>query len=257
MGYLEEHAEVLLTCGARSISTGRAAEFVNEYLNGNSEDPRSRKPFAYPAYDGYPGSLGPSIGPQDFFAPSLLNVPMRRLRSYYDFLGIVPVLNARLRQLDEALKDTNSRDLGSSSDEIIAVASKLYGVLDEEAPLFGIGLTTLAKILHRKRPAVLPLWDVRVERCYCSDSGAPVPPVRGRSWEHFAVVWLGAVRADITRSPDAWRELAALVPADGPAISSLRALDIVAWRVGQEPSRPPREDPASPGETQGRGQHLR
>lgn len=40
-------------------------------------------------------------------------------------------------------------------------AHTLWGVLRaDDAPRWGIGTTTASKILHRKRPHLIPIWDV-------------------------------------------------------------------------------------------------
>ncbi len=45
------------------------------------------------------------------------------------------------------------------------------------------------------------------------------------------MLYAEAVQEDLRREADLWAEIAALAP--GPPITSLRALDIVAWWAGQ------------------------
>jgi hypothetical protein len=91
-------------------------------------------------------------------------------------------------------------------------------------------VSVLAKVLHRKRPRFIPLYDERVRSVYQDREAAPVPAVRGRSWEAFMPLFAAAVRDDLRRELAFYSELAGL--AQDPPITPLRALDIVAWWVG-------------------------
>ncbi|MDM7853670.1 DUF6308 family protein [Cellulomonas alba] len=208
-----------LRVGAETIDADAANRLVVTYLNSPSDH------YAYPAYDGYPGSAGPFIGPQDLFAPTLLNAGVRTLRAYYSLLDGLDGINERLTEVreDVALADADERDL--------AAAAHLFGYLDE-ATLFQVGLTKFAKIVHRKRPLLLPLWDVRIAWCYRDHPHAPVPPVKGRSWERFALEVLRHMQDDLRERPESWHRLARLTPPGGPAITALRALDIIGWHLG-------------------------
>jgi hypothetical protein len=57
----------------------------------------------------------------------------------------------------------------------------LFGILDKGG-IWGARGTVLAKVLHRKRPAFIPLYDEQVRRVYQDGDHAPVPPVIGRAW---------------------------------------------------------------------------
>jgi len=222
--YLAEHSDLKLHVGARPTTVAVAEQYVRRYLNTPTEH------WSYPAYDGYPGSLGADVGLQDLFAPTLLNAPIRKLRSYYELEQALPELNERLRDVRDDVS------LARATAEDIRTAARVFGIFDVRPDIHGVKLTTLAKIVHRKRPLILPLWDEHIERCYHTDPDAPVPYEKGRAWEEFAVAWLQAVKADLTATPEierAWRELAALTPPGGPTITPLRALDIVGWRLGR------------------------
>lgn len=91
--------------------------------------------------------------------------------------------------------------------------------------------TTLSKVLHRKRPSFIPLWDSNVEQVYQGGTPAKVPRVKGRSWEVFMPLFGAAVQADLQREADFWSGIVAMAP--GPPITPLRALDIVAWWAGK------------------------
>lgn len=91
--------------------------------------------------------------------------------------------------------------------------------------------TVLAKVLHRKRPRFIPLYDDQVRSVYQDGPNPPVPPQPGRSWSEFIVLFAAAVQQDLRDEAQFWAEVTALAP--GPKITPVRALDIVAWWAGR------------------------
>lgn len=231
--YLGEHVLEVLRVGARTLPLGEAADYVRSYVASAADGPRSTTPFAYPAYDGYPGSAGPELAPQDLFAPALLNVPLYSLRTYYELLDALPRINERLRSVPARLS------LADAGDDVLARATQVYEVLDGPDAPFGVSMTTLAKIVHRKRPQLLPLWDDHIAECYLRvgpQGGPRIQPDSRRGWRDFATVWMPTVRQDLREHLEAWDALARLTPAHEPSITPLRALDIVGWHLGQPPA---------------------
>ena len=93
-------------------------------------------------------------------------------------------------------------------------ADRAWSCLAEQE---GIGWVTAGKLLARKRPHLIPVWD-RVVRCVCS------PPRRENEW-----LWLDALfREQGGALPDA---LAAAREAAGltDRISILRTWDVIVW----------------------------
>ena len=131
----------------------------------------------------------------------------------------------------QTLLDQLSPDLAleEASDHDLQVLGQLYAGIDE-GELHGASGTTLAKILHRKRPALIPLYDKQVGSCYQHGVGAPVPTKKGRRWDVFMPLFAGAVRDDLIRHKNFWKQVSEL--ALDPPITQLRALDIVAWHLG-------------------------
>ncbi len=203
--------------GGRVWDAEAAAAFVARYLTTPAQN------WAYPAYDGYPGAPTDLVGPQDLFAPALLNAGLS-LPSYYAFLNSLDEINTRLADVPTSV------DLADADAEQVASVARVIGVLDDRA-IPGVKLTKLSKVLHRKRPRIFPLYDEHIRRCYQEGPAAPVPPAN-RRWEEFAALWLLAVRDDLASQGATWQSLAALTPDGGPPITPLRALDIVGWRLG-------------------------
>lgn len=146
--------------------------------------------------------------------------------TYYGLLEILPEINRRLA--DPRLRGT----FEDASDDTLAAIADLYGILDDQ-PQHQVQLVKLSKVLHRKRPELLPLYDKNVWRCY-SQFGDPVRvvPVSRRSDRERMQAWLPQVQADLRAGSSHWLELAGL--ASEPTISPLRALDILAWRLVDE-----------------------
>lgn len=178
---------------------------------------------AYPAYDGYPGSPGDSVERPDLLAVSLLNVSNNPIPVYYGLESLLEAINERLE--DPAI----SGDLATADDETLKAIVRLFGVL-EATPTKYVRLTTLSKVLHRKRPNLLPLFDDNIGYCYSQCEDAPVPFQDGRSHADYRHAWLKALQRDLATQLPYWEEIAAMAP--GPTITPLRALDIIGWELG-------------------------
>lgn len=89
----------------------------------------------------------------------------------------------------------------------------------ERVRYFGGGGTRVAKLLHRLRPGLIPIWDVRVGEWY----GGP-----RQTWTSF----ISDVWGDVT-TPENASSLAAIRHATIPSLTPLRVWDILLWmRVG-------------------------
>jgi hypothetical protein len=206
-----------LKVGGATVELDEAKAWARTYLVGR---PRTS---AYPAYDGYPGSPEVSVGPQDLLAVALLNVSNNPLPVYYGLESLMAPMNERLE--DPALDG----DLATANDDTLEAIVRLFGVL-EASPTKYVRLTTLSKVLHRKRPELLPLFDDNIGYCYSECEGAPVPFEDGRSRAAYRRAWLKEVRKDLATQLPHWKEIAGMAP--GPKITPLRALDIIGWELG-------------------------
>ncbi|GAA3598780.1 hypothetical protein GCM10022223_12700 [Kineosporia mesophila] len=222
-------AVTALRIGRFSVSVAKAETWVRQYTAE-----RTRPVYAYPAYDGYRESerTGP-LEDADLLAPVLLNV-RPTLESYYWLQSRLPVLNEALDRIprDASVHDTD-----------LNLLEPLFAVLDDNTR-WGVQMTTLAKVLHRKRPGFIPLWDNQVRACYLG-TDAPLQRVPSRSRGQFAVAVATAMRDDLAAAAPAWEALATI--ASEPATTPLRVLDIVAWNLGKDGESVPRQaDPADP-----------
>jgi hypothetical protein len=208
----------MVRIGGLVVDRAHAQDRAREYLSGTSG-------YAYPAYDGMDGGDPFRLTDGDLLAPALLNVTVR-LPAFYSLTRARPHLENWLSNVpvDAQLAEAGPADLDLLGD--------LFAVLDDGA-VPGVAGTTLAKVMHRKRPAFIPLHDKFVRRCYVGDEPYPVPKPRGRrTWAAY-IRLLGEVVAEDLRREQEWFAAVAGM-ATGPAVTSLRALDIVAWRAGRE-----------------------
>lgn len=212
-----------LSFGGLTVEESQARAWVTAYLHDRSGVS------AYPAYDSYKGTGRESrlLGDADLLAPVLLNVSQRPVRTYYSLQALTPALNEVLAVLPTDIA------LHEADDDVLAKAGSLYAVLDEVPKQPQVGMVKLSKVLARKRPGLIPIYDEAVRECYTDCDGAPVPRQDGRSREGYALALLRAARTDLARQLPSWEDLAALAPADRVEISPLRALDIVVWKAGQ------------------------
>ncbi|MFF2842453.1 DUF6308 family protein [Paenarthrobacter sp. NPDC057981] len=207
-----------LRVGGASVGFDEAKTWAYDYLAND------KILSAYPAYDGYPGSPTPTLGPQDLLAPALLNVSQNPVPAYYGLEALMGPLNDRLEALPA------EADLATADSETISRLVNLLGVLEEQ-PTKYVKLVTLSKVLHRKRPKLIPLFDAHIYWCYTLRPEAPLPEQRGRSRAEYRSAWLTAVQKDLHRQLEQWNEIAGIAP--GPQITPLRALDIIGWELGK------------------------
>lgn len=180
--------------------------------------------FGYPAYDSFNSAGGPwRVSDGDFLAPVLLNAEVNS-RAFYSLESIRPQLESWLRSVP---MDTRLVEAGPAELEKLA---DLFAVLDGEDLPNARG-SILAKVMHRKRPAFIPLYDPYVDYCYRGCADAPISKDSKRPWKQFMPLLGAAMIEDLTREKDLLAEVVAM--AESPVISPLRALDIVAWHAGR------------------------
>src|SRR5690606_19803348 len=151
-----------LFIGGVPVDPAQALEAARTYLTRKDR-------FAYPAYDAFATDGGWwRISDADLVAPVLLNAEMNS-RVYYALEQVRPHLQQWLLDVppDARLVEAGAPELDK--------LGELFGVLDrEDLPVKARG-SILAKIMHRKRPSFIPLYDRSIDYCYRDAPGAPVP----------------------------------------------------------------------------------
>ncbi len=185
----------------------------------------ARRPFAYPAYDQLQTGTGPDeLNDSDLLAPGMLNASIS-VAGLYTLQRICPRLEAALRRTPAAVTLSAAVDDGSLRSRM----KSFFGVLDEQ-DLPHIRLTTLTKVLHRKRPNFLPIHDQFVKTCYLGDNGFPVHPNPDRTWADYYTDFAAAIDGDLRAQTGA---LERLREESGALVSLLRILDVIAWNAGR------------------------
>jgi hypothetical protein len=122
-----------------------ARDWVNAYVNDR------RGQFGYPSYDGYRTNDDPyQLCDGDLLAPVLLNVQVK-ISSFADLCACRDQLDAALTSVPVDV------DLVSADDAVLTRVGNLFGVLDSQPRPRSVLGTTLAMVLHRKRPSLSPL----------------------------------------------------------------------------------------------------
>jgi Family of unknown function (DUF6308) len=202
--------------GGACVPLEQALSWAEDYLTGRNGT------WAYPAYDTYQGGgEDDRISDADLLAPALLNVNRITLQAYYALQKVRGRLEEILQRIPKGLNLDAEPDVTEHIDQI----GELFSVLDRHG-LPDVRGTILAKILHRKRPAFIPLYDANICYCYRDARGAPIPHDRDRTWQKFARLLAGKMRDDLRTQSDVWNRIVDL--AQAAPITRLRALDIIA-----------------------------
>jgi hypothetical protein len=207
-----------LAMGTREIFD--AESLLEEYVGPRKRGLR----YAYPYYDGLvTNGSSDLLCTGDLLAPALLgvNVDLDRMHTLSQ---LTPLLQ---RALDELPPNLTLQGAGDSTVDLVAA---LYDPLDdpdvEDRDVKG---SLIAKVLHRKRSALVPLFDSKVRIFYQHEMCVPPSPRDGRSWREYMGLLVRAMQYDLRENAEEFERLCRIVPADGPPLSPLRILDIVVW----------------------------
>jgi len=182
-------------------------------------DPRNG--YAYPSYDTLVTNGCAQLVDGDLLAPALMGVDLDRAR-FRLLRDMLPALEGVADLPPVALQDADD-------DHVLCVAG-IFGMLDE--PRYagrGVRGTIVSKVLHRKRPDLVPLYDSRIFEAYTAPGA--LPRSTDRSWQQFMALLCAQMREDLRAEADAFARLEALAAdADAP-VTQLRILDILVWRT--------------------------
>lgn len=220
-----------LSVGGRSVGLDTAAGWIRSYFDeAANRDPSAtrNKPYAYPVYDQMATGSGPNeLNDGDLLAPLLLNAGPS-IRGVFSLQAVRAALQDGLAAiplgltLQEAVADDSHKKL----------LEPLIAVLDAPGKVPGVQLTMLTKVLHRKRPLFIPLFDSQVKACYWStDDHFPMQPDPTRPDAEFFSSLAACIAADLDGQLDVWQALRTEAPDSVPL---LRILDVVAWNLGRK-----------------------
>jgi hypothetical protein len=176
--------------------------------------------WAYAYFDRTPTGPGDLVGPPDLLATSALHPGFGRAEM--DFF--------RGRGGDESCEQWLSAlpvdvDLADADEETVEHLTKL------PRPADAITLSVLSKVLHRKRPRLVPLFDRAIVDWY--------RPVTGRRGEEAWPELVRSLRSDqaIDQNREVLADITGEIAAElaGPVPSALRLVDMAIWMNGRTP----------------------
>ncbi|WP_418960365.1 DUF6308 family protein [Streptomyces tritici] len=223
--------------GGRSVALDQATQWIGQYFDAEANRAAAvaakGRPYAFPVYDRMDTGSGPNeLNDGDLPAPALLNATPK-LHAVLNLQAVRPALEAVLTAIPPRLTLQDAVASGVHAEPLRRIGC----LLDSPTPIRGVGGTILMKIMHRKRPLFLPLYDTQVFACYCgSGDRYPIKKSPQRTWAQFFPLLGDAVARDLNEQPETWKTLRGCVPDD---VSVLRVLDVVAWNLGSGTGRGP------------------
>jgi hypothetical protein len=180
-----------------------------------------RNGYSYPAYDLLQTNGSPTLVDGDLLAPVLMGVHIDA--------GRFALLREMMPAL-EAVADLPEVSLEDADDDHVMCVAGLFGILDE--PRYagrGVRGTIVSKVLHRKRPDLVPIYDSRIFEAYTAPG--VLPRTLDRAWQEFMRQLCMQMRADLQTERDAFTELQLAAEEAGCPVTKLRILDILVWRA--------------------------
>jgi len=180
-----------------------------------------RNGYAYPAYDRLETNGSAELVDGDLLAPALIGVHIDE--------GRFALLREMLPAL-EAVADLPSVPLQDADEDHMLCVAGLFGILDE--PRYagrGVRGTIVSKVLHRKRPDLVPLYDSRIFEAYTAPGA--LPRSTDRAWADFIAELCRQMRDDLRAEAEAFDALEQLAVEAGAPVTRLRILDILVWRT--------------------------
>lgn len=183
--------------------------------------------YAYPAYDTLVTNGTAELVDGDLLAPSLLG-------AHVDYARFV-LLKRMLPSLREGMSALPPTPLEDTDDAGIAVVARCFAILDE--PIYaraGARGTIVSKVLHRKRPDLIPLYDSRIWTAY-TISGA-IGRGSHRPWVEVMQALCHSMRADLVHNRAEFLALQRTAADKGADVTLLRILDILVWMSSEPPA---------------------
>ena len=184
-----------------------------------------RNGFAFPAYDRLVTNGSAALVDSDLLAPALIGAEVDRGR-FALLRDMLPALGGVADLPQVALEDADDAAIGAVAD--------LFGVLDQ-APYAGKGGqfpirgTIVSKVLHRKRPDLVPLYDSRIFESYTAPGA--IARAAHRSWREFMHLLCTQMRDDLRAEATAFDQLVSVAADAGAELTRLRILDVLVWRT--------------------------
>ena len=183
--------------------------------------------YAYPAYDTLVTNGSADLVDGDLLAPSLLG-------AHVDYARFV-LLKRMLPAICDGMAKLPPTPLDETDDAGIVTVARCFAVLDE--PLYaraGARGTIVSKVLHRKRPDLIPLYDSRIWTAY-TVSGA-IGRGSHRPWVEVMQALCHSMRTDLANNRAEFLTLQKVAAENGAQVTLLRILDILVWMSSEPPA---------------------
>jgi len=183
-------------------------------------------PYAFPAYDQLVTNGTSELVDGDLLAPSLLD-------AHVDYARFV-LLKRMLPAICEGMAKLPPTALEDTDDAGVAAVARCFSVLDDSVyARAGARGTIVSKVLHRKRPDLIPLYDSRIWTAY-TVSGA-IGRGSHRPWVEVMQALCHSMRADLRGNRAEFESLKAAAAEQGARLTALRILDILVWMSSEPP----------------------
>ena len=130
-------------------------------------------------------------------------------------------------EIESALRDIEPGASLTGTTRSIPWAS-LTQLFDSFADIRGVGFSKMTKVLHPKRPALIPMLDSLVQVYLAGDDPGPRSSV---SFGERATALVRGYKGELDRNRSVLREIRKELARQGHRVSELRILDMVIWCV--------------------------
>jgi len=205
-------------CGG-TLVVDEPQECLLDYVNPTSG-------YAFANYDTLVTNGSPLLVDGDLLAPSLLDAPVDSAR-FSVLHRMYPTLRDRLAALPGvALEDAD--------DAAIRAVAGCFDLLDDRVyERQGVRGTIVSKVLHRKRPDLVPLYDSRIFAAHTAPGA--IPRSSDRTWVDFMVLFCRQLRDDIRGNHAEFLALQEAAADTGATVTLLRIHDILVWMSTRAP----------------------
>jgi len=203
---------------------GKAAELLQAYFEEETSTGFPRTGSRFESWRGGGSRVGSAnvLTEEDILAVSFLGVRVKGAAAF----GLLHTHEKEITRLlleipsDLDLVDLKSADLDETIGSGTSAASRLWSVFtNASGPKWGIGSTTASKLLARKRPRLIPVYDSVIDR---------VTGLGGTARNQWTDWHTALTQTDLPRHLEEIRALSGIKE----NISQLRVMDVVLWMHG-------------------------